>query len=146
LPTISDDSGIQVEALKGKPGIYSSRFASKDIKKKPSDQENYEKLLSCLSSKTNKKASYYCVIVYMRHEKDPTPLIAEGAWTGEIIQYPRGNKGFGYDPIFYCPQLKKTAAEMSAIEKSSVSHRGKALKQLSKQLRRFIPISSNTLE
>jgi len=126
LPAIADDSGIEVDYLKGKPGIYSARFAGKEA----SDQQNLNKLLSSLKGvpKELRTARYQCIIVYMRHGEDPTPIICQASWEGVILESESGNGGFGYDPIFYCPVAGKTAAQMTAEEKSSVSHRGKALK------------------
>ncbi len=130
LPAISDDSGIEVDYLKGKPGIYSARYAGEDA----SDQQNLDKLLVSLKSvpKEQRTARYQCIIVYMRHCEDPTPIICQASWQGEILESESGNGGFGYDPIFYCPVADKTAAQMTPAEKSSVSHRGKALKAFSK--------------
>ncbi len=130
FPAISDDSGIEVDYLKGKPGIYSARFAGENA----SDQENLDKLLSCLQSvpEEQRTARYQCIIVYMQHAEDPTPIICQGSWEGIILESEKGEGGFGYDPIFYYPIVGKTAAQMSAEEKSFVSHRGKALKAFTK--------------
>lgn len=126
LPSISDDSGIEVDYLKGKPGIYSARFAGENA----TDQNNLDKLLIELKGipKQQRTARYQCIIVYMTHAEDPTPIICQGSWEGVILESEAGVGGFGYDPIFYCPQANKTAAQMSADEKSAISHRGKALK------------------
>ena len=126
LPAISDDSGIEVDYLKGKPGIYSARFAGEEA----SDQQNLDKLLESLRGVPQelRTARYQCIIVYMQHSEDPTPIICQASWEGVILETESGNGGFGYDPIFYCPVAGKTAAQMTAEEKSSVSHRGKALK------------------
>jgi XTP/dITP diphosphohydrolase len=130
LPAIADDSGLEVDYLKGKPGIYSARFAGEDA----TDQQNLDKLLSNLQevAKQYRTARYQCIIVYMRHADDPTPIICQASWEGVILESESGNGGFGYDPIFYCPVAGKTAAQMTADEKSSVSHRGKALKAFAK--------------
>lgn len=127
LPAISDDSGIEVDYLNGVPGIYSARFAGEDA----SDEQNLDKLILSLDGVEAKyrTARYQCVIVYMRHGEDPTPLISQASWEGVLLEQKIGDGGFGYDPIFYCPQKQKTAAQMTAEEKSSISHRGKALKQ-----------------
>ncbi|MHB1332603.1 MAG: RdgB/HAM1 family non-canonical purine NTP pyrophosphatase [Sulfuriferula sp.] len=131
LPALADDSGICVEALSGAPGVYSARYAGEP----KSDQRNNEKLIAALAGQSNRRAHYYCVIVYLRHAEDPQPLIAEGSWHGEIIDTPRGNGGFGYDPYFLVPELGKTGAELAADEKNAISHRGKALLQLVEKLR-----------
>jgi XTP/dITP diphosphohydrolase len=128
LPSISDDSGIEVDFLKGQPGIYSARFAGENA----SDQQNLDKLLDELNDvpPAQRTARYQCVIVYMNHAEDPTPIICQSSWEGVLLTEKRGEGGFGYDPIFYCPATQKTAAQMLPEEKSSISHRGKALKKL----------------
>ena len=131
LPALADDSGICVDALGGAPGVYSARFAGEP----KSDQRNNEKLIAALAGRSNRRAHYYCVIVYLRHADDPQPLIAEGSWYGEIIDTPRGDGGFGYDPYFLIPELGKTGAELAPDEKNAISHRGKALAQLAERLR-----------
>lgn len=131
LPALADDSGICVDALKGAPGVYSARFAGEP----KSDQRNNEKLIAALAGQTNRRAHYYCVVVYLRSADDPQPLIAEGSWHGEIIDNPRGMGGFGYDPYFWLPELGKTSAELAPDEKNAISHRGKALAQLVEHLR-----------
>jgi XTP/dITP diphosphohydrolase len=131
LPALADDSGICVDALNGAPGVYSARYAGEP----KSDQRNNEKLIAALKGETNRKAHYYCVIVLVRHPDDPQPLIAEGSWHGEIIDTPRGQNGFGYDPYFYLPEFGKTGAELEPDHKNAISHRGKALKLLVSKLR-----------
>ncbi len=131
LPALADDSGICVDALGGAPGVYSARYAGEP----KSDQRNNEKLIAALAGQSNRQAHYYCVIVYLRHADDPQPLIAEGSWHGEIIDTPRGDGGFGYDPYFLVPALGKTGAELAPDEKNTISHRGKALLQLVDKLR-----------
>jgi XTP/dITP diphosphohydrolase len=128
LAAIADDSGLEVDALGGQPGIYSARYAGLGA----SDQENLEKLLEDLkeASEEQRRARYQCLIVYMRHWQDPTPLICQGTWEGCIISTPQGSGGFGYDPIFYLPNHCCTAAELTAEEKNRLSHRGKALRAL----------------
>ena len=128
LPAIADDSGIEVDALMGAPGIYSARFAGPGC----NDQQNNTKLLQALSDLPHEKrtARYQCVLVYMRHAEDPTPVICQGTWEGLILDSPRGNNGFGYDPLFYLPDKGLTAAELSAEEKNRISHRGQALQKL----------------
>ncbi len=125
LPAIADDSGIEVDYLNGQPGIYSARYVGENA----NDENNLQKLLTSLSGIKDqaRTARYQCVIVYMSHAEDPTPLIAQASWEGTILNQKIGNGGFGYDPIFYCPISKKSAAQMTPEEKSSISHRGKAL-------------------
>ncbi|MCU7916519.1 MAG: RdgB/HAM1 family non-canonical purine NTP pyrophosphatase [Candidatus Thiodiazotropha sp. (ex Gloverina cf. vestifex)] len=128
LPAIADDSGIEVDALNGAPGIYSARFA----KAGATDQENLEKLLELMKDVPEEKrtARFQCLMVYMRHAEDPTPLICQGTWEGRILSEPSGDNGFGYDPIFYVPTHKCSSAELSAEVKNSLSHRGQALQKL----------------
>ncbi|MGO3228956.1 MAG: RdgB/HAM1 family non-canonical purine NTP pyrophosphatase [Oceanisphaera sp.] len=128
LPAIADDSGISVSALDGRPGVYSARFAGEHA----TDQQNLELLLSQLDGvpAAQRQATFWCVLVYMRHAHDPTPLICTGSWAGEITTTAQGRQGFGYDPIFWVAEAGKTAAELTATEKNSLSHRGKALRQL----------------
>jgi XTP/dITP diphosphohydrolase len=131
LPALADDSGICVDALNGAPGVYSARFAG-DPK---SDERNNQKLIETLRGEANRKAHYYCIMVYVRYPDDPQPIIAEGAWHGEIIDTPRGEGGFGYDPYFLVPEFGRTGAELSAEEKNGVSHRGQALRALVERLK-----------
>ncbi len=133
LPAIADDSGLAVDALGGAPGIYSARYAGEDA----SDQQNLEKLLAALKEVPpgSRGAQFHCVLVYLRHAQDPTPLVFHGCWAGEITTEPAGQGGFGYDPIFYVPELGRTAAELTREEKSAVSHRGKALTLMLEALR-----------
>lgn len=128
LPAITDDSGLVVPALNGAPGIYSSRYAGVNV----SEEENRQKLLQEIVAipSCKRQAYFYCSIVLLRHEKDPTPLIAQATWQGEIIETPRGSNGFGYDSLFYIPALHCTAAELSPEEKNTISHRGQALQAL----------------
>ncbi|KYQ98070.1 XTP/dITP diphosphatase [Serratia plymuthica] len=133
LPAIADDSGLAVDALGGAPGIYSARYAGVDA----SDQQNLDKLLVALKDvpQGSRGAQFHCVLVYMRHAEDPTPLVFHGSWAGEITFESAGAGGFGYDPVFYVPELGRTAAELSRDEKSAVSHRGKALKLMLEAMR-----------
>jgi XTP/dITP diphosphohydrolase len=133
LPALADDSGICVDALNGAPGVYSARYAGEP----KSDARNNEKLITALANEPNRKAHYYCVIVLVRHPDDPQPLIAEGNWHGEIIDTPRGENGFGYDPYFWLPEFGKTGAELGEDEKNAVSHRGQALRELADKLKRL---------
>jgi XTP/dITP diphosphohydrolase len=132
LPALADDSGICAAALDGEPGVHSARYASGPGASRRDDQDqlNNEKLISALRDLPDRRAHYYCVIVLMRHGRDPQPLIAEGNWHGRIIDRPRGQHGFGYDPYFELPDLGRTAAELEAQEKNRISHRGKALRRL----------------
>jgi len=128
LPAIADDSGIEVDALNGAPGIYSARYAGIGA----SDQANLEKLLTELSDQPEEKrtARFQCLMVYMRHASDPTPLICQGSWEGRILFKPQGENGFGYDPVFYVPSHDCSSAELPADIKNSLSHRGQALRNL----------------
>jgi len=128
LPAIADDSGLEVDALRGAPGIYSARYAGKDA----SDEANLQKLLVELQTvaKSERTARFQCVMVYMEHELDPTPLICQGTWEGQIQFEPAGDNGFGYDPVFFVPELGITSAQMPPEQKNSLSHRGQALKAL----------------
>ena len=131
LPALADDSGICARALGGQPGVHSARFAGEPR----SDVRNNEKLIALLADKDDRRAHYYCVIVLMRHADDPEPVIAEGTWAGEIVAEPRGERGFGYDPHFFLPDLGKTAAELESEQKNLLSHRGKALRRLLAKLK-----------
>ena len=126
LPALADDSGICVDALNGEPGVHSARFAGEP----KSDERNNRKLVEMLAGQDDRRAHYYCVIVLVRHADDPQPLIAEGAWYGEVVDTPRGSGGFGYDPYFFLPELGRTAAELDAAHKNSISHRGLAMQSL----------------
>lgn len=132
LPAIADDSGIEVDALNGAPGIYSARFSGDGATDETNNALLIEKLVGVPDEK--RTARYQAVLVLMRHAEDPTPLIAQGSWEGRIAQTPKGEGGFGYDPYFIVPELGCTAAELSAAEKHARSHRGKALQQLVAQL------------
>ncbi len=136
LPAIADDSGICVEALGGAPGVYSARFSGEDA----TDTKNNALLIEKLKDANNRRAHYTCVLVAVRSENDPEPIIAEGRWYGEIAQAPKGEGGFGYDPYFYLPDADKTAAEMSLEEKNEVSHRGRAMVRLIEELQRRWPL------
>jgi XTP/dITP diphosphohydrolase len=131
LPALADDSGICVAALGGEPGVHSARYAGEP----KSDARNNEKLLAALDGITDRRAHYCCVMVLMRHGTDPQPLIAEGEWHGEILRSPRGDGGFGYDPLFLVPELGLTGAELPLERKNAISHRGRALAQLLERMR-----------
>jgi len=128
LPAIADDSGIEVDALNGAPGIYSARFAGEGA----TDQTNLEKLLADLDGipEAQRSARFQCLMVFMRHANDPTPLICQGTWEGRILLAARGDNGFGYDPVFYVPTHNCSSAELPADVKNTLSHRGQALRQL----------------
>jgi len=126
LPALADDSGVCVNALGGSPGVWSARYAGEP----KSDAANSAKLIADLAVHDDKSAYYYCVLVFVRHADDPQPVIADGVWAGEISATARGENGFGYDPHFWLPALGKSAAELSSLEKNTVSHRGQALRAL----------------
>jgi XTP/dITP diphosphohydrolase len=132
LPAIADDSGIEVDALDGAPGIYSARFAGAGA----DEQANNNKLLAALAEVPDaaRTARYRCVMVYLRHAQDPTPIICLGTWEGRILRERRGHNGFGYDPLFFVPTQGCAAAELDAATKDSLSHRGQALRGLVAQL------------
>ncbi|MCG7553679.1 non-canonical purine NTP pyrophosphatase [Pseudoalteromonas sp. GCY] len=126
LPAIADDSGLEVDALNGAPGVYSARYAGANA----DDQKNIDHLLAALGEQTERSARFWCVLVYMRHADDPTPIICQASWEGEITTTQQGREGFGYDPIFKVQGLDCTSAELTKEEKNAISHRGQALKQL----------------
>ena len=128
LPAVADDSGIEVDALNGAPGIYSARYAGPGA----SDEENLYKLLAALEGLPDERrgARFQCVIAYLRHAEDPTPLICQGTWEGWILAAPRGANGFGYDPVFYVPDEGVSSAELAPETKNRLSHRGQALRGL----------------
>jgi XTP/dITP diphosphohydrolase len=132
LPAIADDSGIEVDALRGAPGIYSARFAGPGA----SDEDNVNKLLAELAgiADIERAARFQCLMVYMRHAEDPTPLICQGTWEGRILGEPRGENGFGYDPVFLVPERGLSAAELDPDTKNRLSHRGQALRKLAMAL------------
>lgn len=130
LPALADDSGLSVLALGGAPGVYSARYAGEP----KSDTRNNAKLIADLAGQADRRAHFVCVLVFVRHADDPQPVIAEGELHGEIIDTPRGENGFGYDPHFWLPLKSCTVAELQAIDKNGLSHRGKALRKLVAQL------------
>lgn len=132
LPALADDSGIEVDALKGAPGIYSARYSG------DGDQGNNSKLLRELKNvpAEQRSARFQCVLVYMRHANDPTPQVFQGSWEGQILTEPSGSEGFGYDPVFFVPSENCSAADLSKERKNQLSHRGQAIQQL---LRRWQP-------
>ena len=137
LPAIADDSGLEVDALHGAPGIRSARFAGDDA----DDASNNQRLLDelCDIPADERSARFHCVVVCLRHPEDPTPLICQGRWEGTVLEAPRGAQGFGYDPLFFVPELGCTAAELDAATKNHYSHRARALECLREQLSVGLP-------
>lgn len=134
LPAIADDSGLEVDVLNGAPGIYSARFSGENA----NDEKNNLRLLSLLQEvpEEQRSARFQCLLVFLRHPEDPTPLICQGTWEGRIAFAPRGESGFGYDPLFYVPELGCTSAQLDKAAKNRISHRGKAMAQLLEKLSR----------
>jgi XTP/dITP diphosphohydrolase len=134
LPALADDSGIEVDALNGRPGVYSARYAGEGA----SDQDNLKKMLDELRdvSAPRRTARYQCVIAFLESATDATPILANGTWEGTLIAAPRGLGGFGYDPIFVPAGFSRTTAELAPEEKNSLSHRGQALRALVAELHR----------
>jgi XTP/dITP diphosphohydrolase len=132
LPAIADDSGLEVDYLNGAPGIYSARYAGPQC----SDADNNAKLLAALQgvSDAQRAARFQCVLVYMRHAEDPTPLICQGSWEGRILTAPLGDNGFGYDPLFWVESEQASSAQLSPQRKNQLSHRGQALRALLRSL------------
>ncbi|WP_339722816.1 XTP/dITP diphosphatase [uncultured Paraglaciecola sp.] len=132
LPAIADDSGLAVDALGGAPGVYSARYSGEQA----TDQSNIFKLLDAMADvpKDKRQARFLCVLVFMRHADDPTPIICQGEWHGEILAEQLGENGFGYDPVFWVEQQNCSSAQLSPEQKNTLSHRGKALKLLLAQL------------
>ncbi len=128
MPAIADDSGLEVDALNGRPGIYSARYAGSGA----SDGDNNAKLLQELHAvpEAQRTARYHCVLAFMRHAEDPTPLLCHGSWDGRILTAARGQGGFGYDPLFFVPTHGCAAAELDKDEKNCISHRGMAMADL----------------
>ena len=133
LPAIADDSGLEVDALEGAPGIHSARYAGP----KANDQANLEKLLEAMQDVPDigRSARFRCVIVYLKHAKDPAPLVTEGVWEGSILRAPVGSNGFGYDPVFWVPEKGCASAELPPDVKNQLSHRGQALARLAAHFR-----------
>ncbi len=131
LPALADDSGLVVPMLGGAPGIRSARYAGDDA----DDDANNAKLIAALGDAREPAAHFYCALVLLRHPEDPAPLVATGRWDGRILGEPRGDGGFGYDPLFLVPGAGCTAAELPAAEKNRLSHRGQAMAMLLESLR-----------
>jgi XTP/dITP diphosphohydrolase len=138
LPAIADDSGIAVDALGGNPGIYSARFAGEH----GNDAANNHKLLELLAGvpEKNRTAQFHCVLVFMRHENDPVPLICHGVWSGNILFSARGENGFGYDTLFWVPTHQCSSAELNKEEKNRISHRGQAMFLLLEQMKAHMAV------
>jgi len=136
LPAIADDSGLEVDALNGAPGVYSARYAADITEGEPSDEDNTNKLLAALSNTPDelRTARFHCVLVYMKHENDPTPLICHGVWQGSISREKQGEQGFGYDPVFWQSDLQMSSAQLARDVKNKLSHRGQALAKLVEKL------------
>ena len=130
LPALADDSGLVVDALNGEPGIYSARYAGENA----TDEDNIVKLLARMDDEDDRGASFWCAMVFVRHAGDREPIIVEKSWEGQILRELKGHNGFGYDPIFYLPELDCTSAQLSAEEKNRKSHRGQALQEILKRL------------
>lgn len=137
LPALADDSGLEVDALNGAPGIYSARYSGEGA----TDAKNIDKLLDAMKDTPEalRTGRYQCVLVYMRHALDPTPMICQASWEGVILTERRGEGGFGYDPIFYIPELGCSVAELSAETKHQHGHRGKAMRLFFEQLHSLLP-------
>jgi XTP/dITP diphosphohydrolase len=142
LPALADDSGICVDALDGAPGVRSARYAPNGDASLTQDERNNRRLLEALANAADRGAHYYCVMVLVRRADDPQPLIAEAEWRGTLLRAPRGTGGFGYDPLFFLPELGCTAAELPAGTKNRLSHRGKALAALAARLRASAAVRS----
>jgi XTP/dITP diphosphohydrolase len=132
LPAIADDSGLEVDALNGAPGVYSARYAADITEGEVTDDDNTNKLLTALANTPDelRTARFHCVLVYMKHENDPTPLICHGKWEGTISRSKQGEQGFGYDPVFWQDNLQMSSAQLSREVKNKLSHRGQALAKL----------------
>jgi XTP/dITP diphosphohydrolase len=136
LPALADDSGLEVDALQGAPGIYSARFSGADA----TDEKNNHLLLEKLQGvpAVKRTARFRCVLAFMRHANDPTPLICQGSWEGVILEQLSGENGFGYDPLFFIPELKKTSAQLPSDEKNKISHRGQAVALLKESIKPYL--------
>ena len=142
LPAMADDSGLAIPALLGEPGIYSARYAGMAA----TDQSNIDLVLKKLTGIEGpaRQAIFHCVLVFLRHANDPTPIVCHGQWHGQITETQTGEGGFGYDPIFWVPEKQCTAAQLTKAEKNAISHRGKALALLLSQLQdelKHVPVS-----
>jgi XTP/dITP diphosphohydrolase len=138
LPALADDSGLEVDALQGAPGIYSARFSGPGA----TDADNNDKLLELLKDlpAENRTARFRCLLVFMRHAEDPTPLICQGTWEGQILTEARGDNGFGYDPLFLIPELDKASAQLPPEQKNVLSHRGQAVAELISRIKPYLQV------
>ncbi|WP_415889998.1 XTP/dITP diphosphatase [Neptuniibacter sp. SY11_33] len=136
LPALADDSGLEVDALQGAPGIYSARFSGEGA----TDAKNNKLLLEKLEGipSEQRSARFRCVLVFMRHANDPTPLICQGSWEGTILEQASGSNGFGYDPLFWIPELEKASAELASEQKNKLSHRGQAVHLLKQSIEPYL--------
>ena len=136
LPAIADDSGLAVDFLAGAPGIYSARYAGSNA----SDQQNVQKLLTALEGvpEAQRGACFHCVLVFMRHAQDPTPIVCHGQWAGRILTQPQGENGFGYDPVFWVESEACSSAQLAPARKQALSHRAQALTQLFTELKQAL--------
>lgn len=131
LPALADDSGLSVDALNGAPGVYSARYAGANA----TDKDNNQKLLNAmLEHPQHRSAHFHCVLAFFRYADDPTPIICDGIWHGEILKEPTGDNGFGYDPIFWVPEIKASSAQLTPDQKNTMSHRAKALAEFKSKL------------
>ena len=130
LPALADDSGLEVEALDGDPGIYSARYAGEEA----TDEDNISKLISNMEQHQNRSARFCCAMVFVENAEDTKPIIIEKYWNGEILREAIGNNGFGYDSIFYLPDLQCSSAQLEPVKKNLLSHRGQALNELLRHL------------
>ncbi|HLX24216.1 MAG TPA: RdgB/HAM1 family non-canonical purine NTP pyrophosphatase [Usitatibacter sp.] len=135
LPALADDSGLCVASLFGEPGVHSAYYAGREGSREERDARNNAKLVEQLRATRDRSAYYYCVLILVRHVDDPTPLVADGTWHGDVVLAPQGVNGFGYDPYFRVRGAHLTAAQLDSAEKNRVSHRGQALLRLGDQLR-----------
>ncbi|WP_420600816.1 XTP/dITP diphosphatase [Neptuniibacter sp.] len=136
LPALADDSGLEVDALNGAPGIYSARFSGTEA----TDEKNNQLLLEKLQGipAEERTARFRCVLAFLRHANDPTPLICQGSWEGLILEQLSGNNGFGYDPLFLIPELEKTSAQLAPEEKNKISHRGQAVALMKENIKAYL--------
>ncbi|MGH1460836.1 MAG: XTP/dITP diphosphatase [Neptuniibacter sp.] len=136
LPALADDSGLEVDALDGAPGIYSARFSGEQA----TDAKNNARLLEKMQgiSAEKRTARFRCVLAFMRHANDPTPLICQGSWEGIILEHASGENGFGYDPLFLIPELNKTSAQLPPEQKNQLSHRGQAVNLLKQAIKPYL--------
>ena len=126
LPALADDSGICVYALNGQPGVRSARFAGNGA----TDTQNSQHLVDLMRHQTDRRAYFYCVLILVRHDNDPAPLVTDGRWYGELAREFRGDEGFGYDPVFLDPKMQLTGSEMTTNQKNELSHRGEAVRKM----------------